>query len=445
MERRKVIPKVAIIGGGYTGTAVAIHLSRRSAVPLDISLVEPSAELGRGVAYGSTDPDHRINGPTLQHSLYPDDGLHFDSWCRANGAYADDPECIDAAGRAFVRRAVMGRYVGEELASHQRENPSGSSILHIRDRAVDARADGDGFDVSLAANDPLAADLLVVANSNAPPSLPPALGSEVSGHAAFYGDPWDLQRLAQIPSDARILIIGTGLTMADVAITVLRDRPGAHITAISRRGLLPKGQRTIPRSDTIAEAMGREVPDFVARHGTPATVCAILRALRADIRACTAAGGEWQEAVDALREAAHHVWPALSEQEQGRFLRHLAPWYETWRFRYPPQTDQKIGALLDEGQLTARAAALVGAEPRQDRIAVTMRRRGQDALTTEEFDAVINCTGPERNPSRTGNPFLDNLVAGGLLVPHPLGLGVVVDDMFRALNRGRAAMTGGSG
>ncbi len=430
-----MVPRIGIIGGGYTGAAVAVHLSRKSAVPLDISVVEPSAELGRGVAYGTTDPDHRINGPTIQHSLYPDNIEHFDSWCRVSGAYTDDPECFDDLGRAFVRRATMGRYVGHELAAHQQDNPSGSSIRHIQDRAVDARVDGNGFVVSLAGNADLASDLLVVTTNNAPPASLPALGGAVAAHQAYYSDPWDLQRLAQIPSNARILTIGTGLTMADVAVTVLRQRPGAKITAISRRGLLPKGQRSVPREDTIAQALAREVPEFVARHGKPNSVRAILRALRGDIRNQIAAGSDWQVVVDELREAAHHLWPALSEQEQGRFLRHLAPWYETHRFRFPPQTEAQVQAMIEAGRLTTRAAAIVGAVVRGNRIEVTTRRRGQQGLTTEEFDAVINCTGPDRKPSRSGDPFLQNLVSGGLLVNHPLGLGLVADDMFRAQNR----------
>ena len=428
-------PRIGIIGGGFTGASVAIHLSRKSAVPLDILVVEPSAELGRGVAYGSTDPDHRINGPTIQHSLYPDDGGHFDNWCRITGVFADDPECRDGAGRAFVRRAVMGRYVGHELAVHQRDNSSGSSIRHIQDRAVNARIDGHGFMVSLAANEGLACDLLVITTSNAPPALLPAFHGAVAGHAAFYSDPWDLPRLEEIASDARILIVGTGLTMADVAIAVLRERPGARITAVSRRGLLPQGQRRVPREDTIAQAMDCEVPAFVERHGTPNSVRVLLRALRGDARNRIAEGSEWQVAVDELREAAHHLWPALSIQEQSRFGRHLAPWYETYRFRYPPQTEVKVQALIAAGRLTPRAAAIVSAQPRQERIEVTTRRRGQDDLTIEEFDAVINCTGPERKPGQTGDPFLQNLVSGGLLVNHPLGLGLVVDDLFRAQNR----------
>jgi len=429
-----MLPRVGIIGGGFSGAAVAIHLSRTSTVPLDISVVEPSAELGRGVAYGTTDPDHRINGPTTTHSLYPGDGEHFDRWYRASGAISDDPECLDPVGRAFVRRAEMGRYVGHELAVHQRANPSGSSIRHIRDRAVNALADGNGFAVSLAANDDLVFDLLVVTTSNAPPAVLPPLRGAVAAHKAFFPDPWDLERLAQIASDARILIIGTGLTMADVAVVVLRDRPGARIAAISRRGLLPKSQRSVAAADTFLEKMTREVPAFVARHGRPNSVRAILHALRDDIRHCMAEGIEWQVAFDEMRDAAHQLWPLLSEPEKSRFLRHLSPWYETYRFRFPPQTEKKVHAMIAAGRLTTRAASLASAMPRQDRIEVTTRRRGQERLTTEEFDAVINCTGPDRRPDRSGDPFLQNLVSGGLVVNHPLGLGLIVDDMCRAQN-----------
>ena len=430
-----MLPRVGIIGGGYTGAAFAIHLSRTSTIPLDIRVVEPSAELGRGVAYGTTDPDHRTNGPTMTHSLYPGDAGHFDRWCRANGVITNDPECLDPVGRVFARRAEMGRYVGHELAVHQQDNPSGSSIRHIRDRAVNARTDGAGFAVSLSQNDDLRVDLLVITTSNGPPAVPPPLQGAVADHQAFLPDPWDLQRLAQIASDARILIVGTGLTMADVALVVLRGRPGAKITALSRRGLLPQSQRKVPATDTFWEIMTRNVPAFVAHHGKPNSARAILQAFRGDVRDGMAAGREWHVAFDEMRDAAYQLWPELSEQEQSRFVRHLSPWYETHRFRFPPQIDAKFRAAVAAGRLTTHAASLVSATPRQDRIEVTTRLRGQQETTTEAFDAVINCTGPERKPSQSGDPFLQNLVSGGLLVNHPLGLGLNVDDLCRAQNR----------
>ena len=90
--------RIAIIGGGYTGAAVAIHLSRASRTKLDITIVEPRDELGRGVAYSTTDPDHRINGPTAAHFLYPDEPAHFAAVLRPTRA--SDPLNEDMDGRA---------------------------------------------------------------------------------------------------------------------------------------------------------------------------------------------------------------------------------------------------------------------------------------------------------------------------------------------------------
>ena len=53
--------KVVIIGGGYTGAAAAIHLSRMAGRPLDIRIIEPREDAGRGVAYDTEDPAHRLN------------------------------------------------------------------------------------------------------------------------------------------------------------------------------------------------------------------------------------------------------------------------------------------------------------------------------------------------------------------------------------------------
>ncbi|MDA0239164.1 MAG: FAD/NAD(P)-binding protein [Proteobacteria bacterium] len=427
-------PRVAIIGGGYTGCAAAIHLRRTSPVPLDISIVEPAPELGRGVAYGTPDPDHRINGPTTAHFIYPDDLEHFDRWHRNSGALAADPESVDGLGRVFPRRADMGRYVGGELQAHQIKNPSGSSIRHVNTRA-ETVIDRDGvFAVTLDGRDELTVDQLIITTSNAPPAVLPALRNVAESHSAFYPDPWDIERLGTIGKDAKILIVGTGLTMADAAVMLLRDRPGATVTAISRRGLLPTIQRTVPPEETLPEAMAREVPEFVRRHGTPKRARDILRALRRDADDMMAEGGEWQVAFDWIRDAAYQLWPALSADEQSRFVRHLWPWYETHRFRFPPQIETKIQIAIEGGRLSVDAAALLNAEPRGDKIEVTFRRRGNVAVQAETFHAVINCTGPERKPRQTGDPFLQNLVSGGYLVNHPLGLGLVVDDLCRAQN-----------
>ncbi|WP_187494179.1 FAD-dependent oxidoreductase, partial [Pantoea agglomerans] len=51
--------QIVIIGGGFTGTALAIHLARAGQAGLHVTVIEPRAQLAQGVAYGTTDPAHR--------------------------------------------------------------------------------------------------------------------------------------------------------------------------------------------------------------------------------------------------------------------------------------------------------------------------------------------------------------------------------------------------
>ena len=59
---------IAIVGGGFSGAALAWHLRRKN-VTADIVVIEPRADLGRGLAYATPDPAHRINVPATRMIL----------------------------------------------------------------------------------------------------------------------------------------------------------------------------------------------------------------------------------------------------------------------------------------------------------------------------------------------------------------------------------------
>src|SRR6202795_924202 len=70
---------VVIVGSGYSGTMVALHLARARRV-LRVALIDRSKTFGRGVAYGTTDPKHLLNVPADQMREIPDDISHFYRW-----------------------------------------------------------------------------------------------------------------------------------------------------------------------------------------------------------------------------------------------------------------------------------------------------------------------------------------------------------------------------
>ncbi|MBB3313335.1 putative NAD(P)/FAD-binding protein YdhS [Rhizobium sp. BK196] len=68
---------VVIVGGGFAGALSALKLPAETMVALSITILEPRAELGRGVAYSTADPAHLVNGPAEIFSLYHDDMGHL--------------------------------------------------------------------------------------------------------------------------------------------------------------------------------------------------------------------------------------------------------------------------------------------------------------------------------------------------------------------------------
>jgi len=83
--------RIAIVGGGFSGSSTAVQLVRRSSAALDITIIEPRERVGGGLAHSSEEPDHRLNGQPRSHNIDPIDEGMFVRWCEAHGAFAADP------------------------------------------------------------------------------------------------------------------------------------------------------------------------------------------------------------------------------------------------------------------------------------------------------------------------------------------------------------------
>ncbi|MGJ0239631.1 FAD-dependent oxidoreductase [Novosphingobium fluoreni] len=210
------VPTVAIIGGGFTGAAVAYHLARLSDDPIRILVFEPRAEIGLGVAYSTQDPVHRINVPAARMTLLPDDEDHFVRWLAAHDALDGDPDATLANGQSYPARNLFGRYVAEQL----RPLLASGRIEYVRARIASVEDEGNGWKLETDAAQSLRADILVIATSHPPPAPPVILAEAFDGQPKFVADPWAIDALAPIGRDDQVLIVGTGLTMADVVATL---------------------------------------------------------------------------------------------------------------------------------------------------------------------------------------------------------------------------------
>lgn len=408
------VPSIVIVGGGFSGAAVALHLLRdEPGVRARINIVGPAPQLGAGLAYGTPDPQHRINVAAARMAVFADDPRHLDGWLHADGDPARDPDSVGPTGDLFPRRATFGRYVGM-LLWQAAEGAFEATVRHVRARVLAASAVADGYALELSDGDVVHADMLVLATGHPPASVPAALAS-LQGTDYLIADPWRGERLRRIASDARILIVGTGLTMLDVVASL---RAGGHrgpIIAVSRRGLLPRARTAIPVQPT-----GRFAPP-PARGIVP-----LLREVRAAIKERRAAGRPWEDVFDALRAQAQDIWAALPRAERARFLRHLAPFWDVHRYQCAPQIHALLQRELRAGTLAVRRGRLLGAAGDGGCAQVRLcGAGGQDEAVA--CDVVINCTGPDHRRAVASNPVLASLASAGVIQPDPLGMGLLTD------------------
>lgn len=402
------LPTIAIIGGGFAGAAVAYHLHRSLPDRARIVIAEPRSEIGRGLAYSTEDGAHRINVPADRMSLLPDDTKHFDRWLRDTNALVGDPQALTGDGDAYPARRLFGDYVIAQL------RPIAHAFVHIPERARRITQAGSRYRIETETAT-VDADIVVLGMCHPAPGHPALLPDAVVRHPMFIGDPWQPRTLETIALDARVLIVGTGLTMADIVASLERRGHRGRILAMSRRGL---------RSRSHAHLTSDPFGDFISEPSRTANE--LVRRIRRAIKAAQGEGLSWHPVLDQVRLQGSAIWRALRHDERRRLLRHLRPFWDTHRFRIAPQVAAVLDRRIAEGRLSIRAASLVsisGPAP----FRVTTRRRGIKETGTDDFDAIVLATGPAHHNLFADDPLLHELEQSGLIRADAYGLGIEVD------------------
>ena len=332
----------------------------RPARPTRIVLIERRAEIGRGVAYRSDGYPHLLNVPAARMSAQADEPLQF-----ARYAQARDERC---QAEHFLPRHWYGDYLQDLLRRAQQAAPRHVTLecIHAQADAV-YRIDLKGpYLVSLSTRQRILADELVLACGDAPPAHP-ACAAQIAGHDAYLCDPF---RDAALRAEAKnVLLIGSGLTMADVAIACASVNPAVQLHVVSRHGLLPAPQTTSNASAVVGDLRSRLPEGALSARG----VLVAFRSLLTDIE-CTA--GDWRDAINIARQAAPGIWLGLSPTERARFLRHLRAYWDVHRHRMPPNVDAQMQAAAGTRAIALHAGHLQPLSAQGDRISATWRPRG---------------------------------------------------------------------
>jgi uncharacterized NAD(P)/FAD-binding protein YdhS len=375
---------IAIVGGGMTGALVAVNLAGDGH---HMTIIDPAEEPGRGLAYARSPAHLLINVPAGR--MRP---------------FADKPDDFaDYAGvgeHEFPPRQVFGCYVAARLAE--------CAHTHVRAHATAISRQDGRLAVLLDTARTILADAVVLALGNPPPRPLRSLFPSIDG--PVIDNPADHAALQTIAPDTPILIVGTGLTMADVVAGLRAQHHTAPITAVSRRGFVPHVAGRPPE----ARAGVFDQP--------PMTASALVQRVRAEAARAELEVGDWRRTVDEVRLALPAIWQRLPPAERDRLERHAAPIWNMHRYRMPPAVYHTVRTAIEDGGLRI----LAGRIRQYDNNNVVIDAR--EGRVVRPAGIVINCTGPDYAFRGHANPLVESLFANHLAERGSRDNGLVLDQ-----------------
>jgi uncharacterized NAD(P)/FAD-binding protein YdhS len=386
---------VAVVGGGASGTLVAIQLLRQARPPMSIIVVERGEQLARGIAYSTPEPDHLLNVPAGKMSALPEVPNHFARWA-------------ESADGAFVPRGRYGDYLEQTLRESIARAPPGVSFEVRPAAATSASLTERGLRLALAPGAHLDARVAVLALGNLPAADLSVDDGGLYATDRYARSPFGAGALDGIDRDASVVFLGSGLTMVDAAVALRARGHRGALHAISRHGLVPQVHAAARPSRARIGAIG---------------VRGLFRALRTEV----AREGDWRAVFDAFRPSTQRIWLRLPIGERQRFLRHLRAYWDVHRHRMAPAVGAAIAAMRAGGQLSIHAGRIASFALEPEAAQVRFRPRGSRALSDIRGARVINCTGPAMRVDETRCGLVSSLLSSGLAQSGSLGMGFATD------------------
>jgi uncharacterized NAD(P)/FAD-binding protein YdhS len=389
---------VVIVGGGASGVLLACHLLRHESENIRVTLIEKNPAIGRGIAYGTADPAHLLNVRAANMSAFPDDPDHFWRWLQANNLAVADSDQF-----CFVSRQIYGRYIESLLQGLS--GGKNRELRIIQGECIAVAPAPSGATARLLDGSSITAQIVALATGNE------TCQTHISND--LYANPWEEPAKTNIPQDGHILILGTGLTMVDYAQSLLHGGHTGPITAMSRRGLLPKPHRPVVPFpiDRVDIPFGREIAEMASW-------------FRNMTRDAQKQGGDWRSVVDGIRPFTQELWQSLTMPARRRFLRHARTWWDVHRHRMAPEVEEFIASAISSGQLKIVAGKVQSVECSDRAALVTFRPRGSSTIETLEVARIVECTGINPIPHNTSNPVLRSLFDGGFARIDSMGIGL---------------------
>ena len=380
---------IIIVGGGASGVVMAAHLLKSPNPDLRVTLIEKRPHFGQGIAYSTLLSAHVLNVSAAGMSAYADDPGNFWRWLLERGLATPDQAPV------YAPRSLYARYLKELLDDLETRERETGRLRLIREESLSIMPTPSGVEVALANGTSVVAHLAVLATGHDEEAA--------QGHAIRMGSEAD----TALPSDSRVMVLGTGLSMVD-AFLALEQRGHRGDTAM----MSPHRKGNPIKLDVADIPLGTQLSYFVGW-------------FRDLIKENQKAGIDWRDVVDGLRPFNQKIWQNWPASAKRRFVEHTKAWWDIHRHRMAPEVYARVTEAVQSSRIRLVAGRVVDIEGNGE-FTVQVQSRHTQRLETFEVARIYDCSGIVRDISTSSNSVVRSLVDRGLARPDPLRIGLDV-------------------
>jgi uncharacterized NAD(P)/FAD-binding protein YdhS len=253
----------------------------------------------------------------------------------------------------------------------------------------------------------------VLAFGNFLPAHPRSIHTDFQQSNRYFQNAFSSQIITQAINQESVLIVGSGLTMIDVVLSLKKHHYTGKITAISPHGYLPQAHIENPLPVTASYINEQQTYNLLQLFSLVNQQLKFARANQLSVHSV----------IDALRPHLQRLWLGFSVEDKQQFLRHLRHKWGVARHRAASQSMKVINELLNTKQLELIRGRVYDITSNESGFEVQYSNREQ-ASNRLNASVLINCTGPESNFEKVEFPLIKHLLQANSIRVDALKYGI---------------------
>src|SRR5688572_21125407 len=100
---------IAIVGAGFTGTMISVHLIHKLSIPCKIIIINERETLNKGIAFNPYSNKHLLNVTAGKMSAFSKEQNHFVDWVMKREHFMEKDSAL--ISNSYLPRRLYGEYL----------------------------------------------------------------------------------------------------------------------------------------------------------------------------------------------------------------------------------------------------------------------------------------------------------------------------------------------